>query len=93
MTTLAIFIEPKGELALNILNWKRKINKKLPGQPYCSHPPHSTLIHANINEETIAVERIGDALVSFSGFQTKATKTENETKPSKGAFPPLTKHC
>lgn len=76
MTTLAIFIEPEGELALNLRKWKKIINNKLPCQPYCSHPPHSTLIHANINEESNAIETICDAVISFSSFQTKATKPD-----------------
>jgi 2'-5' RNA ligase len=44
-------------------------------QPYCSHPPHCTLIHANVTQEAQAVEGIHEALGSFSAFRIEVAET------------------
>lgn len=49
----AVFVEPVGELREFLREQKARIESQLPGQTYCSHPPHSTLIHGafdNIRE-------------------------------------------
>jgi len=68
---LAIFIEPHGGLKENILIWKAMVEAKFPDQPYCSHPPHSTLIHVNIQQEKMALEAISKMLKGFTAFKSK----------------------
>jgi 2'-5' RNA ligase len=72
---IAIFIEPQGELKTNLLMWKAKVEENLPGQFYCSHPPHSTLIHVNVKHEAMAIEIIGKSLQYFSAFINKVIET------------------
>lgn len=40
----AIFLEPRGSLREAIVLGKQQLERAMPGQPYCSHPPHSTLL-------------------------------------------------
>ena len=63
-----VFIEPSGELKTSILSWKEKVNQELPDQPYCSHPPHSTLIHTSILKNSVAQKEIKKAVKFFSAF-------------------------
>ena len=48
MTRYAVFIQPYGILRDSIVAWKHRVNALLPGQPYCSHPPHCTLMVAEM---------------------------------------------
>jgi len=54
----AVFLEPQIELSSAIQAWKKKINFHLPDQPYCSHPPHCTLIHVEVSSEIEACLKI-----------------------------------
>lgn len=65
---LGVFIEPRDELKTNILSWKDRVMQELSYQPYCSHPPHSTLIHTNVTQEAKAQEETRKALNSFPAF-------------------------
>ena len=47
----AVFLEPQEELSSAIQAWKKMIELNLPDQPYCSHPPHCTLIHVEVSNE------------------------------------------
>ena len=64
----AVFLEPKKELSSAIQAWKKKINIYMPDQPYCSHPPHCTLIHLKVTNEQEAclkIKKILEEAVSF----------------------------
>ena len=76
MTAVAIFIEPQGELKTSLLTWKKKVEEELPGQPYCSHPPHCTLIHANVKGEDLVGERICQAQPRLFPFQVQVSGTD-----------------
>lgn len=41
---IAVFIEPSGLLEVLLRERKAWLEAVMPGQPYCSHPPHSTLL-------------------------------------------------
>jgi hypothetical protein len=64
----AVFIEPSGALKTSILRWKERVNQELPNQPYCSHPPHSTLIHTNILQDSFAQLEIKKTVKFFPAF-------------------------
>ena len=72
---IGIFIQPKGELKDNILSWKSRVKEKLVTSSYCSHPPHSTLIHTNVASEVDAQREIRKAIKSFSRFFIKTEGT------------------
>ena len=44
-TRYAVFLEPTGGLRDFLVDAKSRVEATLPGQTYCAHPPHSTLIH------------------------------------------------
>ena len=50
MKHFGIFIEPTGSLADAIRSLKAEVERQLPGQKFCSHPPHSTLIYGKYRE-------------------------------------------
>ena len=56
----AVFLEPQEELSAAIQAWKKKIDLDLPDQPFCSHPPHCTLIHVEVSNEQVAALKIKD---------------------------------
>lgn len=47
---IGIFIEPDGSLAGAIRSLKAEVERQMPGQKFCSHPPHSTLIYGGFQE-------------------------------------------
>ena len=73
---LAIFIEPQGDLKANLLMWKAKVEENFPKQFYCSHPPHSTLIHVNVIQEKMAIEAIGKIVKNINEFKNKVVETD-----------------
>ena len=72
----AVFIEPEGVLRTNILRWKEMVEAKYPNQSYCSHPPHSTLIHVNVKQEEMAILAVGEILKNFSAFKNRIVETD-----------------
>lgn len=64
----AVFLEPHKELSSVIQTWKKRIDFVLPFQPYCSHPPHCTLIHVDVSNEKIAALKIKKALEDVFSF-------------------------
>ena len=70
-----VFVEPTGDLKEDILMWKDKVSQHLSTQPYCSHPPHCTLIHSEIEQEAKAVEDIGNALTNVACFSASINET------------------
>lgn len=65
----ALFILPKNEILQNIIYWKKIINDSLPNQLFCSHPPHCTIIHTNLNNINIVIEKIKLFASNISSFQ------------------------
>ena len=71
----AVFLEPGIDLREAILGWKSKISSSLPGQPYCSHPPHCTLINVEIiNKEKLIIDQIKSILIKITPFTIKVEK-------------------
>ena len=50
MGNYAVFLEPQGMLRQEIISLKNLVNETLPGQKYCNHPPHCTLIFGAYQE-------------------------------------------
>lgn len=69
--TFAVFIEPKGELRKEILDWKKKISNFLPDQPYCSHPPHCTLLNTKVRNEDKALSKMDEIVPYITPFKLK----------------------
>lgn len=44
MNKFGIFFEPTEKLARFINDCKKRVDQALPNQPYCNHPPHSTIL-------------------------------------------------
>ncbi|HSI86269.1 MAG: 2'-5' RNA ligase family protein [Candidatus Methylacidiphilales bacterium] len=65
---IAIFIEPRGVLLEEIVQRKTMLEKILPGMPYTSHPPHSTLIFGNYGEPDAWLARLRERLKSMACF-------------------------
>lgn len=76
MTKIAIFIEPQAKLKTSLSLWKKKVEESLPGQPYCSHPPHCTLIHANVMSEDLIDQKICQTQASLSAPQVQVSGTD-----------------
>ena len=53
MKHFGIFIEPAGSLADSIRALKAEVERQLPGQKFCSHPPHSTLSYGKYQEPAL----------------------------------------
>jgi len=78
MTTLvkhAIFLEPEGVLREFILSYKERINSVLPNQPYCHHPPHSTLFMSVLEQNKSWLERLESAIQRIPPFHAKVRDT------------------
>ena len=68
-TRYGIFIEPSGALRELIVEQKKIVEQILPGQTYCAHPPHSTLIFGCYHSPDNWLELLEDLqLKSFSVF-------------------------
>jgi hypothetical protein len=69
MKKIGIFIEPTGSLAVAIRALKAEVEIKLPGQMFCSHPMHSTLIYGRYQEPSIWCAQLAKVLVNQSAFR------------------------
>ena len=69
MKHIAIFIEPTGSLATAICSLKAEVERQLPGQKFCSHPPHSTLIYGQYQETKNWREQLAVALAALPIFR------------------------
>ena len=69
MIKYAVFLEPEGELRDFILDLKSKVDAVLPCQPYCSHPPHSTLIFTWFKDLAAAKNALEKALSGQPSFE------------------------
>ena len=73
--SLAIFIQPEGELNSEIIYWKNKINNKIINQPYVNHPPHMTLLHFESINENNALGIFSNLSNKFSQFKIDINET------------------
>jgi 2'-5' RNA ligase len=69
MKKIGIFIEPTGSLAETIRNLKSEVELKLPGQKFCSHPLHSTLIYGRYREPSLWHACLAKVLFEQSAFR------------------------
>ena len=65
---LGVFIVPRGLIKSKITFWKERIERELKGQPYTNHPPHLTIIHADIKEDEIAIREIKECVNELRSF-------------------------
>ena len=56
--SLAVFLLPKGDFALELVRWKEKVEKQCPKQPYTTHPSHMTLINMKVKNEDDGIAAI-----------------------------------
>ena len=69
MKHFGIFIEPTGSLADAIRSLKAEVERQLPGQKFCAHPPHSTLIYGKYQEPKLWRAQLADALAAHPPFR------------------------
>jgi len=69
MKHFGIFIEPTGSLADAIRALKSEVGRQLPGQKFCSHPPHCTLIYGKYQEPKLWRDQLAAALDSLVPFR------------------------
>jgi len=74
MKHVGIFIEPTGSLADAIRSLKAEVERQLPGQKFCSHPPHSTLIYGKYQEPKLWRDQLATALTAQSPFAIQTTE-------------------
>ena len=74
MKHFGIFIEPTGSLAVSIRAAKAEVERLLPGQKFCSHPPHSTLIYGKYQEPKLWRDQLTTALAALSPFRIQTTE-------------------
>jgi 2'-5' RNA ligase len=74
MKHIGIFIEPTGSLAESIRALKGEVERQLPGQKFCSHPPHSTLIYGQYQEPKLWREPLAAALAALRPFRLQTTE-------------------
>ena len=73
--SLAVFLLPKGDFALELFYWKERIKKELPNQPYTIHPPHMTLINIDVKTENGGLAAISSLSSSTHPIQITVNKT------------------
>jgi len=74
MKHFGIFIEPTGSLADGIRALKAEVERQLPGQKFCSHPPHSTLVYGKYQEPKMWRDQLAAGLVALSPFRIETTE-------------------
>lgn len=75
MIKYAIFIEPEGALAEFIARWKARVDSVLPGQVYCSHPAHCTLIVGALSGYMACLTAVARAVRMLQPFTLRAEDT------------------
>jgi hypothetical protein len=68
MTRYAIFLEPQAELRMQIVALKQKVEGTLPGQTYCAHPPHCTLLFGAYLQPSLWLDELQSSLDDFPSF-------------------------
>jgi 2'-5' RNA ligase len=67
--SLAIFLLPNKSLKKEIIQWKNLVKKAYSSSPYCDHPPHSTIINADIKNKVNAIHDIKNSVTGFKQFE------------------------
>ena len=73
MTRYAVFMEPAGALRDFVVDQKRRVEECLPGQTYCGHPPHGTLIVASFQCGPDLESALRDAVRDIQAFDVRTT--------------------
>jgi hypothetical protein len=68
MKKFGVFIEPTGSLAVAIRTLKAEVESNLPGQKYCSHPLHGTLIYGRYREPSLWCAHLAKVLAELPAF-------------------------
>ena len=74
MKHFGIFIEPTGSLAGAIRALKAEVERQLPGQRFCSHPLHSTLIYGKYQDTNLWRDQLTTAVAALSPFRVQTTE-------------------
>jgi len=69
MPKVAIFLEPNKALRELILDSKAFIQTNYADSPYCSHPPHCTLIHGDFGDPQIWLPALYEKLSNIQPFE------------------------
>ena len=73
--SFAVFLQPLGALELEIENWKNKVEKVYPNQPFTCHPPHLTLINLEVINEIASIETIIKQIENIKPFKIQINST------------------
>jgi len=73
---LGIFLLPNNEFKRQITKWKKRIEEKIPNQPYTAHPPHLTLITLDVGDKEKSIAAISSLSKSINSFQLIIDKTD-----------------
>ncbi|MDA0323529.1 MAG: 2'-5' RNA ligase family protein [Verrucomicrobia bacterium] len=73
MIRYAVFMEPGGPLRDFVVDEKRRVEECLPGQTYCAHPPHGTLIVASCEQGADLESALQRALRDVQALDVKTT--------------------
>src|SRR5258708_38269146 len=64
----AIFIEPHGTLLESLQERKAWLEQTMPGQAFCGHPPHCTVLFGSYGPSARWLEPLRQRLVKLSDF-------------------------
>lgn len=68
-TGFGIFIEPQGSLRETLSERKCWLEINMPGQAYCSHPPHCTLLFGSFDLVTAWLEKLRQDVAVLPCFE------------------------
>jgi hypothetical protein len=74
--SLAVFLLPKGDFALELIRWKERVKNELFYQPYTVHPPHMTLINMEARSEKEGIAAVSAFSCSVKPFQISVNRTD-----------------
>jgi hypothetical protein len=74
--SLAVFLLPKGDFALELVRWKERVKNELFYQPYTAHPPHMTLINMEARNEKEGIAAVSAFSGSVKPFQISVNRTD-----------------
>ena len=74
--SLAVFLLPKDDFAMELVQWKEKIEKQYPNQLYTVHPPHMTLINMEVKNEEEGVTALSTLSGSIHPFEIIVNRTD-----------------
>lgn len=68
-TGTGIFLEPQGKLLDALCERKRWLDKMMPGQAFCCHPPHCTLLYGDYGPPASWLEKLRQTLAVHPPFE------------------------